>query len=316
MAPKEPTKHQLSSRLTYSQHTPAFLRKLQSRVSGVPGEDSDENEDLEFEDDGSGRPPIPRRPPIPERPADNPGSGDEEEDRDDEAPQVVVLKEGKHLSAWEVENEKRKGECSTCLSPVSMSATSSVVNSFVYSFIFPFFFCFNFPFLFHTPKPRAFLLCPIRRRRRCRREMPRTQKRSKRRPARKITNPFRFPPARLTRPGRPRRSPNGRPSSSVMAVARTKERAIIRCRASEWAVRRLRRKSRRRRSPRSACRSRMMREPWGDPRPGVWCIYYRARLVIDSWCVCVNMQMPDTTLEPPLWWLSDCDSFFFLWRIP
>jgi hypothetical protein len=106
MAPKEPTKHQLSARLTYSQRTPAFLRKLQSRVSGIPGDDSDE--DPEFEDDGSGRPPIPRRPPIPERPASDPGSGDE--DRDDEAPQVVVLKEGKHLSAREVENEKRKGQ--------------------------------------------------------------------------------------------------------------------------------------------------------------------------------------------------------------
>jgi len=137
MAPKEPTKHQLSSRLTYSQHTPTFLRKLQSRVSGVPDEDSDEN--LEFEDDGSGRPPIPRRPPIPERPTDNPGSGDEQEDRDDEAPQVVVLKEGKHLSAWEVENEKRKGERATCPGPVSMSATSDIVNSFFCLFIFPFF---------------------------------------------------------------------------------------------------------------------------------------------------------------------------------
>jgi hypothetical protein len=107
MAPKEPTKHQLSSRLTYSQNTPAFLRKLQSQVSGFPDDDSgDENQ--EFEDDGSGRPPIPRRPAIPERPADNPGSGDE--DAGDEAPQVVVLKEGKHLSEREVQNEKRKGE--------------------------------------------------------------------------------------------------------------------------------------------------------------------------------------------------------------
>jgi len=106
MAPKEPTKHQLSARLTYSQQTPAFLRKLQSRVSGIPGDDSDENP--EFEDDGSGRPPIPRRPPIPERPGSDPGSGDE--DRDDEAPQVVVLKEGKHLSAREAENEKRKAK--------------------------------------------------------------------------------------------------------------------------------------------------------------------------------------------------------------
>ncbi|KAI9454749.1 hypothetical protein BJY52DRAFT_1099774, partial [Lactarius psammicola] len=107
MAPKEPTKHQLSSRLSYSQRTPAFLRKLQNQVSGIPDDDSgDENQ--EFEDDGSGRPPIPRRPAIPERPADDPGSG--EDDVDDEAPQVVVLKEGKHLSAREVQNEKRKAK--------------------------------------------------------------------------------------------------------------------------------------------------------------------------------------------------------------
>ncbi len=80
MAPKEPTKHQLSARLTYSQHTPAFLRKLQSRVSGNPDDDSDEDLNPEFEDDGSGRPPIPRRPPIPERPASDPGSADEDRD--------------------------------------------------------------------------------------------------------------------------------------------------------------------------------------------------------------------------------------------
>jgi uncharacterized protein DUF4604 len=121
MAPKEPTKHQLSARLSYSQHTPAFLRKLQSRVSGIPDDGSDE--DPEFEDDGSGRPPIPRRPPIPERPASDPGSG--EEDRDDEAPQVVVLKEGKHLSAREVENEKRKGKLKWLSGIVKYSIISS-----------------------------------------------------------------------------------------------------------------------------------------------------------------------------------------------
>jgi len=121
--PKEPTKHQLSSRLRYSQHTPAFLRKLQGRVSGVPDQDSDE--DPEFEDDGSGRPPIPRRPPIPERPANEPGSADEEEDKDDEAPQVVVLKQGKHLSAWEVENEKRKAKGLPPLPDPSAIATPS-----------------------------------------------------------------------------------------------------------------------------------------------------------------------------------------------
>ncbi|THH17073.1 hypothetical protein EW146_g3681 [Bondarzewia mesenterica] len=101
MAPKEPTRAQLSSRLTYSQNTPAFLQKLQNRIAGV----ADEDEDQEFEDDGSGRPPIPKRPAIPERPSNDPGSA--EEDDEDEMPQVVVLKEGKHLTQREVENERK-----------------------------------------------------------------------------------------------------------------------------------------------------------------------------------------------------------------
>ena len=116
--------------------TPAFKPELQNRGSGVPHEDSSgqphiprrspitgaPHEDSSgrppiprqplisgaSHEDSSGRPPIPRQPPIPERPADDPGS--EGEDGDEEAPQVVALEEGKHLSAWEVENEKRKGE--------------------------------------------------------------------------------------------------------------------------------------------------------------------------------------------------------------
>lgn len=101
---KEPTRHQLSSKLAYQGRTPAFLQRLQNRINGS----RDEDEDDEYEDDGSGRPPIPKRPPIPERPDDEPGSA--EEDNDDEAPQIVVLKEGKHLTGREVENEKRRGE--------------------------------------------------------------------------------------------------------------------------------------------------------------------------------------------------------------
>ncbi|KAF6759890.1 hypothetical protein DFP72DRAFT_988650 [Ephemerocybe angulata] len=91
MAPKEPTRAQLSSKLSYQAQKPAFLQKLQNRMAGI---------DEEFEHVGHGREPIPRRPrpAIPERPADDPGSADE--DFDDERPQVVVLKEGKHLSAW------------------------------------------------------------------------------------------------------------------------------------------------------------------------------------------------------------------------
>ena len=98
---KEPTRAQLSSRLTYQAKVPAFLRRMQQGGGGSDGEDD------EFEYDGSGRPPIPRRPTIPTRPDDDPGSADE--DDADEKPQVVVLKEGKHLSEREVENEKRKG---------------------------------------------------------------------------------------------------------------------------------------------------------------------------------------------------------------
>ena len=33
----------------------------------------------------------------------------EKDEEGDEAPQIVVLKEGKHLTAEEAENEKRKG---------------------------------------------------------------------------------------------------------------------------------------------------------------------------------------------------------------
>lgn len=118
MAPKEPSRAQLSSRLSYSQNTPAFLRKFSNRVAGVP--DEDEDEDDEFEYDGSGRPPIPKRPAIPERPSDQAGSADE--DDGDERPQVVVLKEGKHLSQREAENERRKG---VCRSPYVLMPTES-----------------------------------------------------------------------------------------------------------------------------------------------------------------------------------------------
>jgi Domain of unknown function (DUF4604) len=189
MAPKEPTKHQLSARLSYSQHTPAFLRKFQSRVSGLPDDDSDG--DPEFGDDGSGRPPIPRRPPIPERPASNPGS--EDEDRDDEAPQVVVLKEGKHLSAREVENEKRKGEVFCLVFPQNSSIYLSV---------------------FHTIKRRV---CPhsltLRWRHR-RRVIRKTLKRRSRRLRKSRASPFLLVRLRLPRPDQ--RHPSGRPL--VMAV--------------------------------------------------------------------------------------------------
>lgn len=105
---KEPNRHQLSSRLSYSQNTPTFLLKLQNRINGVQDDDDD---DPEFEpDDGSGRPPIPRRPAIPQRPDDDPGSAEEDGDEGDEKPQVVVLRAGKHLTEREAENVRRAGQ--------------------------------------------------------------------------------------------------------------------------------------------------------------------------------------------------------------
>ena len=119
MPPREPTRAQLSSRLAYTQTTPAFLRRLQNQVAGV----ADVDDEAEFDEwqAASGRPPIPRRPTPPRRPAGDPGSadeadaragedGDEAEDQEDERPQIVVLKAGKHLSSAEVESERRRGE--------------------------------------------------------------------------------------------------------------------------------------------------------------------------------------------------------------
>ena len=117
---KEPTRAQLSSRLAYQSQTPAFLLKLQRKVAGQQEDDEDEPQ-YEDWDDGSGRPPIPRRPAIPQRPDDDPGSADE--DDGDEAPQIVVLKEGKHLSERDVENEKRKGEHSTAVCSTPLVST-------------------------------------------------------------------------------------------------------------------------------------------------------------------------------------------------
>lgn len=93
-------------------------------MAGVADEDEDDDE---FEHVGNGREPIPRRPrpAIPERPADDPGSADED-DRD-EGPQIVVLKEGKHLTAREVENIKRKGEQNN--TPILLAMAGSFSNS-------------------------------------------------------------------------------------------------------------------------------------------------------------------------------------------
>ena len=47
--------------------------------------------------------------------------GQEDEDDGDEKPQVVVLKEGKHLTEREAENERRKGTDPHALCPYILS---------------------------------------------------------------------------------------------------------------------------------------------------------------------------------------------------
>lgn len=108
MGPKEPTRAQLSSRLAYQSQTPSFLLKFKNRMNGI-GDEDEEEYDEEFEHIVDGREPVPRRPrpPIPERPEGDAGS--EDEDMGDEKPQVVVLKEGKHLTEREAEDMRRRG---------------------------------------------------------------------------------------------------------------------------------------------------------------------------------------------------------------
>lgn len=112
MAPKEPTRQQLSSRLTYQSKTPAFLLKLQKQVGGrAPADDEYEpqianDEEGELDEFGRER----RRPPVTETPKNEDPYHSDEEDAEDEKPVIVVVKEGKHLSEREVENENRKAK--------------------------------------------------------------------------------------------------------------------------------------------------------------------------------------------------------------
>lgn len=110
MPPKEPTRHQLSSRLAYNAQTPAFLLRLQNQVAGRPTDEDEEDPQYVDGVDEFGRE---RRPAIPERPQDDERGSDDEDDAE-EKPLVVVLKEGKHLNEEEAENERRKGEHVFC----------------------------------------------------------------------------------------------------------------------------------------------------------------------------------------------------------
>ena len=132
MPSKEPTKHQLSARLQFQSHTPAFLRDFQNRISGRRDDEDEDAPQIEREYDGSGRGEDDvdefgrslDRPRLDEygREVRRDGSAERETkakreemkkrkmelEEEDEKPVVVVLKEGKHLTEFEAENEKRK----------------------------------------------------------------------------------------------------------------------------------------------------------------------------------------------------------------
>ncbi|GAA5871115.1 hypothetical protein JCM16303_001694 [Sporobolomyces ruberrimus] len=98
-----PSKNQLRG-LAYVGQKPAFL---QNALSALAGGSTNKRQKPDF--DANGRPTIPTRPGG----ADGTGSGGEEEEEEDEdewnlgggdeAPTVVVLKEGKHLDKEEVD---------------------------------------------------------------------------------------------------------------------------------------------------------------------------------------------------------------------
>ena len=109
MSRKGPTKNEYSQGLTYVANTPAFLKNFGKPRSPSP--------------DRSGRAPLPERPREGKwaRGSDDEGGGGEEEEDDEwgqtyggggrgeEGPQVVVLKEGRHLTAEDLKRERRRG---------------------------------------------------------------------------------------------------------------------------------------------------------------------------------------------------------------
>ncbi|KAM0749860.1 hypothetical protein T439DRAFT_335030 [Meredithblackwellia eburnea MCA 4105] len=96
---------------------PAFLRNAYSALAGPS---SAKKQEPEW--DGTGRPPIPTRPG-----GDDGQEEESEEDewdmgRGDEAPTVVVLKEGKHLDRDEVDKLRAQARANSELDPMSSAA--------------------------------------------------------------------------------------------------------------------------------------------------------------------------------------------------
>ncbi|KAF8339663.1 uncharacterized protein EI90DRAFT_3117458 [Cantharellus anzutake] len=107
-----PNDRLISQRLQYNPNIPSFLLALQGKVSGkAPDEEGDDyGDEPEMEQLDVNRPAIPRRPR--ERASEDRNRADEDDGAEtgDEKPTVVVLKEGKHLTEREAENERRKAQ--------------------------------------------------------------------------------------------------------------------------------------------------------------------------------------------------------------
>lgn len=99
-----PTKNQLRS-LTFQNNQPAFLRNALSALQGpqAPKPAFDEH----------GRPAIPERPDVEGGEKEEEAEESEEDEwdlgRGEEAPAVVVLKEGRHLERTEVDRLRAEG---------------------------------------------------------------------------------------------------------------------------------------------------------------------------------------------------------------
>ena len=136
--PRDPSRNQVNNGLSYQKQVPKFLQNFgQPAPSRSPPPEHHPN--FRGHDRSSDRP---GREALPERPKEGQwADGSDEEDADggrgkqrrrqqdsddewgdvyggggEEGPQVVVLKEGRHLTAEEVKKERRLG---TCLSSIS-----------------------------------------------------------------------------------------------------------------------------------------------------------------------------------------------------
>jgi len=121
MSRNKPSKNQYSQGLTYVSATPSFLKHF-----GQPKPPSPRPNSHSTSQARDGREPLPERPRSGEWAS---GSDDEKAEREEEeeeeegedewgemygggeeGPQVVVLKEGRHLTGEEVKRERRRGE--------------------------------------------------------------------------------------------------------------------------------------------------------------------------------------------------------------